>query len=431
VLPQDVGVGISQVLPVIVVALHSNSGIVAIEQPELHIHPAFQVALGDLFISQVKEQNVCFLLETHSEHLLLRMLRRIRETSENSLPPDVDGLTPEQLSICYVVAQDGCKYLNLRLTRLVIRWVDGGGFSEGIRNCVMLYGSLLRQALMDWTTFKYLTGNGVSYGRLIRNSHRNERVDGVEPFGSKLGLELERLRKFAIVNFGRVYKGDGAWKLEALREHELAPFQAIIADEEEAGMDFVLRAQEISRDTPRWKIPSEIRVPRTKEALCDAVTPLLKISKHIKFIDRHFDPGIPRWQELLVKFIGIACPAQAIAPVLEYHFSINDDDLLISRKDVDFENYCRYHLEKIMPAGIEMKLFRWEKKHHGDDLHARYILTEKGGLRIDWGLDPGKPGEKTPVMLLPHESWHEYWAEYEESSKVFDLIDHVIIAGKK
>lgn len=129
VLPQDVGVGISQVLPVIVVALHSNSGIVAIEQPELHIHPAFQVALGDLFISQVKEQDVCFLLETHSEHLLLRMLRRIRETSENTLPPDVDDLTPEQLSIAYVESQDdGCKISELKVDKtgeFIDKWPRG------------------------------------------------------------------------------------------------------------------------------------------------------------------------------------------------------------------------------------------------------------------------------------------------------------------
>ena len=102
VLPQDVGIGISQVLPVIVVALHSSNGIVAIEQPELHIHPAFQVALGDLFISQVKEQEVCFLLETHSEHLLLRLLRRIRETHENDLPIDAPSFTPNLLSIHFI-----------------------------------------------------------------------------------------------------------------------------------------------------------------------------------------------------------------------------------------------------------------------------------------------------------------------------------------
>lgn len=102
VLPQDVGVGISQVVPVLVLALHKNDGIAAIEQPELHIHPAFQVALGDLFISESADKDVCFLLETHSEHLLLRLLRRIRETHEDELPPDVQGLAPESLAIYYI-----------------------------------------------------------------------------------------------------------------------------------------------------------------------------------------------------------------------------------------------------------------------------------------------------------------------------------------
>lgn len=100
--PQDIGVGVSQLLPIVVAALATEDGMVAMEQPELHIHPALQVALGDLFIHRVVDREVCFLIETHSEHLLLRFLRRIRETSANELPPEVDGLTPEQLSVAFI-----------------------------------------------------------------------------------------------------------------------------------------------------------------------------------------------------------------------------------------------------------------------------------------------------------------------------------------
>ena len=100
--PQDIGVGVSQLLPIVVAALVTDDGIVAMEQPELHIHPALQVALGDLFIHRVIDREVSFLIETHSEHLLLRFLRRIRETSENGLPPEVDGLSPEQLSVVFI-----------------------------------------------------------------------------------------------------------------------------------------------------------------------------------------------------------------------------------------------------------------------------------------------------------------------------------------
>jgi hypothetical protein len=82
--PQDVGVGISQVLPVVVAAQDGSASVVCIEQPELHIHPAVQVGLGDLFIDGALNQGLSFLIETHSEHLILRLLRRIREVAESA-----------------------------------------------------------------------------------------------------------------------------------------------------------------------------------------------------------------------------------------------------------------------------------------------------------------------------------------------------------
>lgn len=84
--PHDMGVGISQIIPIVVAAALSKQGAtIAIEQPELHIHPAWQTALGDIFIQAIaKENSPIFLLETHSEHLLLRLLRRIRNTHKGT-----------------------------------------------------------------------------------------------------------------------------------------------------------------------------------------------------------------------------------------------------------------------------------------------------------------------------------------------------------
>lgn len=77
---RDVGIGISQVLPVLVAAYGSRGKLLAMEQPEIHLHPALQAELGDVFIeSAFGERQNTFILETHSEHLILRLLRRIRE----------------------------------------------------------------------------------------------------------------------------------------------------------------------------------------------------------------------------------------------------------------------------------------------------------------------------------------------------------------
>ena len=105
--PRDVGTGASQLIPVVIAAVLSKDQIVTIEQPELHIHPALQSKLADLFIAQIQEGNNLFLLETHSEHLMLRLLRRIRETSQDELPTEVHPLRPDQVGVIFMEPAGG------------------------------------------------------------------------------------------------------------------------------------------------------------------------------------------------------------------------------------------------------------------------------------------------------------------------------------
>ena len=80
VLITDVGFGISQILPVLVLCYYvPKNSILIFEQPEIHLHPAVQYILADVFIDAVKTRQVQIILESHSEHLLLRLQRRIAE----------------------------------------------------------------------------------------------------------------------------------------------------------------------------------------------------------------------------------------------------------------------------------------------------------------------------------------------------------------
>ncbi len=106
--PRDIGYGLSQLLPVIVATLDTKAGIVSVEEPESNIHPAFQVVLADLFISQAKANpGALFLIETHSEHLMLRCLRRIRQTSEGELGVSDPSLQPDDISVNFVEPSEG------------------------------------------------------------------------------------------------------------------------------------------------------------------------------------------------------------------------------------------------------------------------------------------------------------------------------------
>jgi hypothetical protein len=78
----DVGHGMSQVLPLIVRSYAKSSsanGIMIIEQPELHLHPAAHGNLAELFVNIINEEKSNWILETHSEVFVLRIRRMIAE----------------------------------------------------------------------------------------------------------------------------------------------------------------------------------------------------------------------------------------------------------------------------------------------------------------------------------------------------------------
>ena len=134
---RDVGIGVSQVLPVLVSAYASSERLLAIEQPEIHLHPGLQAELGDVVIESALG-DLCnrFLIETHSEHLLLRIMRRMRQTASGELPEGVASVRPEDVMVLFV-EPDGTQSLVREmplneLGELVKAW-PGGFFEEGMR----------------------------------------------------------------------------------------------------------------------------------------------------------------------------------------------------------------------------------------------------------------------------------------------------------
>jgi hypothetical protein len=94
---RDVGIGISQVLPVLTIAYFAPVGsTIILEEPEIHLHPLAQSVLAELFVEVSKERNVQFIVETHSEHLFRRMQTLIAKQQ----------ITPNDAAM-YFVERDG------------------------------------------------------------------------------------------------------------------------------------------------------------------------------------------------------------------------------------------------------------------------------------------------------------------------------------
>jgi predicted ATPase len=120
----DVGFGVSQVLPVVVQCFYAQPHTtVLLEQPEIHLHPSVQMTLADLFIEAVqsrekgKDRSVQLIVESHSEHFLRRLQRRVAE----------GAIDPEQVALYFCDrGSDGASLKSLKVNLLgdIENWPD-------------------------------------------------------------------------------------------------------------------------------------------------------------------------------------------------------------------------------------------------------------------------------------------------------------------
>lgn len=139
---QSLGSGIGVIVPVVVALSTTDTELLSIEEPESHVHPKLQAELGDLVIAAASgNRNKSVFIETHSEHLILRILRRIRETTEDEMDdwPEAlrkacpNGIRPEDVSVLYVNpppegSNEGSTVIELPITPdgdFDRRWPDG------------------------------------------------------------------------------------------------------------------------------------------------------------------------------------------------------------------------------------------------------------------------------------------------------------------
>lgn len=123
----DVGFGVSQVLPVITLLQYVPEGsTVLLEQPEIHLHPLAQANLADVVVSAAQRRRLQVVVESHSEHFLLRLQRRVAEGQVQA----------EDLKLYFCTVRDGgsrLEPLRLDLFGRIENWPDrfmGDAFGE-------------------------------------------------------------------------------------------------------------------------------------------------------------------------------------------------------------------------------------------------------------------------------------------------------------
>ena len=103
--PHEVGVGITQLLPVVVACMTRNGSFFMIQEPETHVHPRLQARIGDLLIDATADHLKYgtanqLMVESHSEHLIHRLKRRIRQTTKGTAEENLE-LWADRVAINY------------------------------------------------------------------------------------------------------------------------------------------------------------------------------------------------------------------------------------------------------------------------------------------------------------------------------------------
>jgi hypothetical protein len=84
---------------------------------------------------------------------------------------------------------------------------------------------------------------------------------------------------------------------------------------------------------------------------------------------------------------------------------------------------------EVIPEFLKCIFIHWKQRDDGESLHPRYVLTDRGGVRIEHGLDEGNEGETTDISLLDETLYRQRWADFQKPTVTFEFVDEVVVKG--
>jgi hypothetical protein len=227
--------------------------------------------------------------------------------------------------------------------------------------------------------------------------------------------------KRKIVPARRPYDLTIPWLKNATILPEQLAFRAVIVETGGEELPGVLNAEELL-DDPLYCVDTGEKVGRTAEELAAYALPLLKVSEELVLVDPNFkvvDPfGRPvhRFLDTLSEVLRQRQEMPHPLKRLELHLE-RPDEVANPTGRREFER----RITNRIPKGMKMKVFLWQAPPVGERPHPRFILTEFGGIKYDYGLDEGRQGEKTMVMLLGEKLWQELRQDYSAQGQIFTI----------
>jgi hypothetical protein len=256
--------------------------------------------------------------------------------------------------------------------------------------------------LHNWDRFQRFAGLfGVAQGRVISRFPKRWQqlvLDSVTcgPV-EKAKIEEALRRRLGDRLFPRhhEWQDDLTWLDNAVVEHGKRPFGAILAAGNPNEHVDIVDASDLdvtALPEKLWAGPSKL-VVRSATEMAAAVRVLLEFSRKVVLMDRNFSPDNRRFRHPLAEMLLLLLDRHGKPRQVEVELHLGHR---ILDSAPDFKATCQAHLQDIIPVGMRLTVARWNH----DDLHNRYIITDRGGILIGEGLDePNRTSTRTEDVL--------------------------------
>lgn len=283
----------------------------------------------------------------------------------------------------------------------------------------------------SWQTFRYVIEKfGFDKGRLIaefpKKAWYREVYDAAHEFSptqkARLQILLTEAKGTKVIRTNRIYNRDaGDWLVNALTQHKRLPFRAIVASENSTGNGDILISDDMDEQYPLMVVAGNIAVSRDATSIASALSGFLEFGSRVLFVDPFFNPFNQRYKNTLKECLRLVKDKNASA-VCEIHYRHHEKNV----EPADIEKSAASVFKGVIPSGMAVRIYCWRQKDGGADFHARYLLTEKGGIGVDAGFSAEGSHETTDMHILGLGFCKTKLATFTRAADVYELIGPVL-----
>jgi hypothetical protein len=183
----------------------------------------------------------------------------------------------------------------------------------------------------------------------------------------------------------------------------------------------VLLIRELDELNPLMKAPHDIKVERDAKSLTSAMGLMLRFGNQILFVDAYYDPYSPRYQSTFRECLKLIKHVNPTASCEIHHL-----DRAGQPTAADFEREAKHLFGNVIPVGQTITIYRWREKDGGEDFHARYLLTNKGGIRVEAGFSAEGGHQTTDMALLDFDFSQAIRHTLSREADVYELVEPVL-----